>query len=260
MPLVRSKVGENWFWYREDDRYVGQRVALGKYEPYLTKLMLDNIDDQMTVVDVGANIGYDTVLFAKKAKNVLAFEPAKKSFEILKKNIKENKLKNVEVYEVALGSKDEKKSLYKSEENYGDNRINGNYELRTANRELVNVKRLDEVVKENIDLIKIDVQGWEPEVIEGARNIIRKYHPIIFFENSPRMSREAKVDTVRMWQFLRQEYGQIYFIDEYVQIYYPTGRYDKECNLAVGLEKGWKQVRDFWPKKLLKRILGRPAT
>lgn len=241
------------FWYRSDDKFIGQRIALGKYEPYLTKLMLDNINSSDTVVDVGANIGYYTVLFGSKAKKVYAFEPEKVNFEILKKNIKINKLKNVKIFNLALGSRKEKKKIFKSKENYGDNRLGDRGDL-------VMVKRLDDVIEEKIGLIKIDVQGWEPEVIGGARKLIKKYHPKIFFEYSPKMYREAELDYQKMWRFLEEEYGKIFYIDEYIQVYYPVKRCDKEGNLWVGESSRWRQYKNFWLKKWVKRVLGKPAT
>ncbi len=247
------------FWYREDDRYIGQRVALGKYEPYLTKLMLGNVNEGDTVVDVGANIGYDTVLFGKKARKVYAFEPEKINFGILKKNIKENKLKNIKAFKLALGSKKEEKRLFESRENYGDNRLNPSRSPLDRG-DLVDVAKLDDVVSEKVDLIKIDTQGWEPEVIAGAKNLIKKYHPKIFFEWSPKMYVDAGLNYQKMWNFLMEEYNRIYYVDEYIQVYYPVEQCNWECNLWVGESNWWKQYRDFWPKKWLKRILGKPAT
>ncbi|OGL53993.1 hypothetical protein A3K55_02200 [Candidatus Shapirobacteria bacterium RBG_13_44_7] len=254
MKLAKTRFGGAVFYYQADDKYIGQRIALGKYEPYLTKLMLGNVGRGETVVDVGANIGYYTVLLGKKAKKVYAFEPEKTSFEILKKNVEVNKLKGVELFGVALGGKKEKKKLEKSKDNFGDNRL-------SDKGGVVGVERLDDLVKEKIGLIKIDTQGWEPEVIKGAREIIRKYHPKIFLEYSPSMYTAAGMDYREMWQFLEEEYGKIFYIDEYIQIYFPIKNCEKECNLWVGKEKSFgNRDKDFWLKKWLKRKLGRPAT
>jgi FkbM family methyltransferase len=172
VKLRRAKIGEKInFFYLENDRYIGQRAAVGKYEPYETQLILRQAKVGGTVIDVGANIGYYTLILADKVgKNgkVYAFEPDKINFEILEKNIKENKLKNVVAIKAAIGSKNESKILYKSEENLGDHKL---YKPKTPakKREKVKIVRLDSFIKEKMDLIKIDTQGWEPEVIEGAK-------------------------------------------------------------------------------------------
>lgn len=270
--LQKCFVNGDKFWYRGDDRYVGQRIALGKYEPYLTKMILDRVNSNSVVVDVGANIGYYTVLLADKVRKIYAFEPEKVNFEILDKNIKENKLENVRLFKKAAGKMKGKKKIYGSEDNYGDWRLfsgRDDHKGRPYNTScgggscacpLIEIVKLDDVIKEKIDLIKIDTQGWEPEVIAGAKNLIRQYHPQIFFEWSPKMYREAGLDYQAMWDFLREEYNKIYYIDEYIQVYYPVEQCQQECNLWVGKSNLWEQYRNFWSRKWLKRLLGRPAT
>ena len=127
MELKKVKIfGKYIFYYLPNDKYIGQRIALEKYEPYETKLILKQTKKGDVVVDVGANIGYYTILLADKVgKNgkVYAFEPDKLNFEILVKNIKANNLKNVIAVNAAVGRKNETKVLYKSEENLGDHKL-----------------------------------------------------------------------------------------------------------------------------------------
>ena len=92
MKLKKTKLGKLNFWYRNDDKFIGQRIALGKYEKYETAIMLGQLNINSIVVDVGANIGYYTLQMAQRAKKVYAIEPYKECFEILKKNVKENNL------------------------------------------------------------------------------------------------------------------------------------------------------------------------
>ncbi|MFA4826981.1 MAG: FkbM family methyltransferase [Candidatus Shapirobacteria bacterium] len=267
MKLVKTKLDGREFWYREDDRYIGQRIALEKYEPYLTKLILENIDINSMAVDVGANIGYYTVLLANKIKNVWAVEPEEKTFEILTKNCEE--LKNVNLIKAAAGSKDGVTELEVSKENYGNHRIISNFKFQISKTEKVKIKKLGSLVKEQVDLMKIDVQGWESEVIKGAKELIKKYKPTIFFE----LSKKENYDKdKKMWIFLKNIYKNIYFIDEYIQIYYPVSfewvkKYvekKEQGNLVVfrenNLETKWGGIKDFWPKKWIKRIIGRLET
>lgn len=264
--LKKTRIfGRYFFYYLSDDKYVGQRIALGKYEPYETQLILRQARVGDVVVDVGANIGYYTVLLAKKCKKVYAFEPDKINFEILKKNVEANKLKNVVAINAAVGSKDEEKILYKSKENLGDHKLFGD-----GKKEKVKIIKLDSFIKEPVDLIKIDTQGWEPEVIGGAKKIIEKNKPIIFMEYSPTSYKEAKLDGKKMMNFLKNIYKKFWWIDEWLYIYKNLSqeKIDEICrtnktgyaDLWMKKQSNWKdylnQYKNFKIKKFIKAVLG----
>lgn len=275
-PKIKNKFV---FWYNPDDKYVGQRVALDKYEPYLTDLMLSKIKSGGIVVDIGANIGYDTVLFAdkvgKKGK-VIAIEPDPTNFEILQKNIKENKLFNVVAVQAALGDVNKKMKIYESEENFGDHRM---WEEKGRNSKDVFCRRLDDLLKEleyeKIDFIKMDVQGFEEKVIEGGKEIIKKNKPTIFFEYWPWGAKSAGSEIRKMTEFFRSIYKKIFWVDEYIQVYFPVSqifldkRYDDKNKDSYGnlwvksdidINDRLGQFSSFWVKKFIKRILGKPQT
>jgi len=300
MQLNKAKVfGKYIFNYLPDDKYVGQRVALEKYEPYLTDLMLSKIKIGDVVLDIGANIGYDTVLFAEKTGKtgkVIAIEPDPINFEILQKNIKENGLKNVVAVQAAVGNENKKMKIFESKTNYGDHRLweetplNQNplpdkpeFPLKEGDKSRKSVevfcRRLDDLLKEldyqKIDFIKMDVQGFEPLVIEGGKEMIEKNKPIIFFEYWPWGAKNAGSEIKEMMEFFRKIYKKIFWVDEYIQIHFPASQkfLDKKYsdkneddygNLWVKSEIDFNdrlgQFKNFWIKKLVKRILGRPET
>ena len=270
--------GKYNFFYLENDRYIGQRVALEKYEPYETQLILRQAKTGDVVVDVGANIGYYTVLLADKvgkSGKVYAFEPDKTNFEILKKNIEENNLENVVAIQAAVGSKNGKSFLYKSKENFGDHKLKTPPILTKLKsppleeREVIQVIRLDSFIKEKVDLIKIDTQGWEPEVIEGAKKIISENKPVMFLEYSPASYKLAKLNGKKMMDFLRKIYPKIWWIDEWLYIYKnltqekinkicatnKTGYADLWMKKEVGLNNRIGQIRDLKVKQLVKRLV-----
>ncbi|KKQ64373.1 MAG: Methyltransferase FkbM [Candidatus Shapirobacteria bacterium GW2011_GWF1_38_23] len=88
---------------------IGQRIALDKFEKFETALMENQINSESVCVDVGANIGYYTLLLAIKVKRVYAIEPGGESFLILKKNVEVNNLKNVVLLNIGASDKKEKK-------------------------------------------------------------------------------------------------------------------------------------------------------
>lgn len=218
-----------YLWYQEDDVHIGQRMAIEKYEPYLTQLFKRHLTRGAKVVDVGANIGHYSLAAARiigKKGKVWVLEPEANNFEILKKNLDENRIKNVEAVKAAVGRNEGVTRIIKSKENFGDHRVGG----KTG--EAVKLISLDKLLGgQKIDVIKIDVQGWEPEVIAGTKTIIGRDRPTIIMEFCPIMMKEARTDSNQMWKFLEKIYGSIWVIDENVNTYKKV-RFDEAVRLA----------------------------
>lgn len=260
VKLKKTKLVGSDFYYQAEDKHIGERISMGKYEPYLTTLLMDQIRSGSVVVDVGANIGYYTVLAAKKGARVYAFEPESNNYAILAKNIDAAGVYSVNIFGCAVGNENKKVKILKSKTNFGDHRIG-------EKGEEVEMVKLDDTVEEKVDLIKIDVQGWEPTVIAGAKKIIKKYKPVIIMEYWPEGIKRAGLDGEKMIDFLKQVYGKIYLIDEYVQ-YCFEGDIKKlmkrnrrgDVSLMVGNLSWWQRHKDFWLKKWIKRMMGRALT
>lgn len=140
------------------------------------------------VIDVGANIGFLSLQAARYCKNgfVFSFEPDSDTFRNLEKNIAENSYVNIKLFKKALGNEPGQLNLYKLEKNNpGANRIllHGNMP-ENENHEIVEVCTLDEFINEfpSVDVLKIDVEGFEINVLRGAEYVIRKWKPILFVE------------------------------------------------------------------------------
>jgi FkbM family methyltransferase len=141
------------------------------------------------VFDIGANIGFLTLNFARICRQgtVVAFEPDSQNFESLEHNVKLNDFRNVHLRKLALGSQPETRVLYKLyDNNPGANRILSGEQHEDYAHEKVTVMTLDHMVKElslqQLDLLKIDVEGFEMFVLRGAEESIRKWKPILFVE------------------------------------------------------------------------------
>jgi len=224
MTLKKTKLGDLDLWYRADDKYIGQRIALGKYEKYETAILLKQLNINSIVVDVGANIGYYTLQMAKKAKKVYAIEPDKKCFEILKKNVKENNLNNVVLINKAASDKKEKKYLIRDLKNFGNSKIKPtpnpslDKEGNTNKCDLIMAETLDNMLinEQYISLIKIDTQGYEPKVIKGASKIIKRDQPTMFLEYTPEEYSDNK-----MINFLKNIYQNIWSINDFAKVPWP---------------------------------------
>ena len=121
------------------------------------------------VVDIGANIGYYTLFFASlvgPTGKVFAFEPEPKNFSILKKNIENNLLDNVTIYQKAVGSKN-KNIKMKISDSIGFHHISDHGDLD------VDCIRLDDHIQ-NVNFIKIDAEGYEVEILKGMSNLLQR--------------------------------------------------------------------------------------
>ena len=134
------------------------------------------------VIDVGGNVGLHTVRFSQKFKNVHSFEPVTSNFECLKENCKS--FTNIVLHNYGLGSCNENTviSLPASSDNCGNYSI---VDFQSSSDELIKeeilIKKLDDLQLE-VDLIKIDTQGFEFPVLQGAIKTIVRCKPVIILE------------------------------------------------------------------------------
>jgi len=148
-------------------------------EIYLDGIYVDicNQKRDMTILDVGANIGVVTQHLREYAKKLYALEPSAEHFEALKKNKEFNHWDNVEIFNVAVSDGDGKAALNRN----NDNRTCHSLTLKfNQGDELVKTTRLDTFFKENeiekIDFMKFDVEGAEDMIFrsEGFKNVADK--------------------------------------------------------------------------------------
>ena len=142
----------------------------GLYEYEEMNFLFDYLDTNDLFVDIGANIGAYTILAASKRSKVIAVEPIPSSYEILKKNILLNDFSNtVDIYNIAISDKDENLKFSNNLDALNHVLINGEKYTDIINIPAV---KLDQILNGQIPkFIKIDVEGYESKVIDGAENI-----------------------------------------------------------------------------------------
>ena len=198
------------FHYYDGDTIIGQSIRMyGEYtetELELLKLFLNRNDS--IVYDIGGNIGYHTVAFAHYAKHVYSFEPNDKNYTLLEKNT--NGLSNVQLHHVA--SSDVVGDSFIS---YYDLNSQGNYGecMMSDSGQPCKTIRIDDLALLPPSLIKIDVEGHELKVFNGARETIREHRPVIFYESMHGTGFDEIFD------FLHDELG-------YKIYYYPAPNYN----------------------------------
>jgi len=154
----------------------------------------DSLDDFIDLqegvfIDIGAHIGKFTVKVGRKLTGkVIAIELMPNNYERLIKNIKLNKLNNITPLNIGCSNSSGKVKVYGPLK--GKGKVFYSLKKNEKNKliDQLEVKPLDNLVKElklkKVDLIKIDVEGVEKEVLEGAINTIQKFKPKIIFETN----------------------------------------------------------------------------
>jgi len=173
-------------------------LSVNKYhEENETVQIKKQIFDGNVVVDIGASIGYYTVLFAKivgEKGQVFAFEPEHENFNILKKNIEVNNFKNVVIENIAISDKIGHLPLKVEKDGshkiiYDDSKENM-YEIKSTT--------LDEYFKQfdnKIDFIKMDAEGSEYFILQGMKKILEKQSDLkIMTEFNPPFLRQAGIE------------------------------------------------------------------
>jgi FkbM family methyltransferase len=143
----------------------------GKYRDQILK----QIPNKRTFVDVGANVGIWSYHYHNKFEKVVSYEPSKQNLECLKANIEDK----TEIREKAIANFIGEAEFHQAGKNCGDGKlcrpgINPSYKVPVVTLDTENLT--------NVDLIKIDVQGWEYEVLQGARELIKMCQPWVIFE------------------------------------------------------------------------------
>jgi FkbM family methyltransferase len=176
LPWGKMEVGNDW---------LGKNIYVGSYEKKELIAVSRIAKPGWNYIDVGANIGYYSIFFSRSlgANMVYAFEPSPREFSRLNHNIRLNKIQNVKLFPVALGRENSQLTLYIHKSNFGKNSLvnPGDSDQSIT----VDVKRLDDVVGNlsPVNFIKIDVEGAEPFVLEGATKTIIQYKPVILYES-----------------------------------------------------------------------------
>lgn len=174
---TKTKYHENFVYYTSDE-IIGRSLSLyGEYAGTEIDLLTQCMDQNSVVYDVGANIGLHTVAFASTGAKVWSFEPNPKNFSLLEQNCKF--LSGVTLKPHAVGSRPG--MVYIEDFDPG---IPGNFgSLRILESGLpVEQICLDQIDAPDPDVIKIDVEGQELAVIQGALQRISRYKPLVYYE------------------------------------------------------------------------------
>lgn len=179
------------YWWLPSSRGKVLRVLRGTYEPEQTAHFVRWIGPGATVIDVGAHVGYYTLLasmLAGDSGSVWAFEPEPTNAAFLRQHMYLNHCNNVHVEEVAV-SNASGRARFVCGKGSGTGHLDGSGDM-----EVRTVRLADFCAARGIkpSALKIDVEGAETEVLEGARELIRSSRPVIFLStHGPALHRQC---------------------------------------------------------------------
>lgn len=160
----------------------------GQYEPNESKLIKKICTNTTVMFDIGANVGYFSMIAASSnTKNlVFAFEPVKKNFDRARYNFDLNKLSNIKIFKNVVSNNNDVVNInIGNERNWGMSSV-VQHDFLSGEKEEVKSIVLDDFIKEQgvkkLDIVKIDVEGFELNVLKGMDNTIKELKPKILIE------------------------------------------------------------------------------
>lgn len=174
-----------------NDFGVGRHVAEGDYEPHVAAIFRRFVKEGDVVVDIGANIGFFSLLAAKlvgQPGRVVAIEPNPSNCRLIEASRIENGFTQLQLHALAAGLNNGILALHSSYSNGSVARVSNN--IGTLMRsEIVQAMRLDDLLQlERLDFVKIDVEGFEFDALAGFKKHLARFKPKIVSEFAPGMS------------------------------------------------------------------------
>jgi FkbM family methyltransferase len=175
-----KKLNNGWL-VPDDDQRVSfllekdENMENPSYEDKYRKLVIDHLPNKRTFVDVGANVGIWSLPMRLHFKKVISYEPSIQNIECIKANIPTG----IELRTKAVADFNGEAKFHQAGKNCGDGKLCREGVKSTYT---VPVVKLDDENLENVDMIKIDTQGWELDVLRGMSNLIDSQRPWIMIE------------------------------------------------------------------------------
>ena len=187
-PAIRNVKRNNIFYQLDISDYIQWWIYFGVYEKEKNNLYELAMPGSY-IMDVGSNIGEIAMNLASKvgpSGKIFCFEPDRLNYKRLQDNLALNHFTNISTYHDALGNDNAEYKLYGYEGNRGCSRIVPANTSEQDNYSLVRTITIDQWRKENsiqkIDLIKIDTEGFEMKILQGAVETISMLKPILYIE------------------------------------------------------------------------------
>jgi FkbM family methyltransferase len=209
--------------YLRTDKYVGTSLDhYGEYCESEAEVFAQLLTPGQTVVEVGANIGAHTVNLSRlvgPAGRVYAFEPQRVIFQLLCANVALNEAFNVHTYHAGSGATTGTMKLPDIDYGHSGSNFGGVSLLDQTQGDNVQIIPLDSISLPSLRLLKIDVEGMEDVVLEGAREQIFRHRPVIYVENDRRERSQKLISMIAGFGYdLWWHFAPLFNPDNYEQV------------------------------------------
>jgi FkbM family methyltransferase len=180
----------SFHYYTLDNCIISKQIKGNEpWEPYMNNVFEKYINKNSVVIECGCHIGVHTVKIASLCKKIYGFEPMPNTYQVLAKNIRLNGIQNAVLYKKGVADKPGMtKYAWSIKGNPGGSGLANNpigipSWCSPMNEDIpVELITIDSMDLDQLDFMKLDVEGYEPLVIKGAINTITKYKPVIVME------------------------------------------------------------------------------
>lgn len=186
IEAIHSKNGKT-YWIESGDTMYSERLTHGQYQKRNWDFVQTLLSQYRRCIDVGSNNACNAIHYAQRFEWVECFEPTQLAQELWRRTVKDNGVKNVTLHTSALGEYTGTTEILIHERNGGHNHLthydkNSRATGTTKAKQTVRVATLDSYAFETVDFIKVDVEGYELFVLQGALQTILHNRPIIQLE------------------------------------------------------------------------------
>lgn len=237
---VHSKDG-HIYWVEEGDTLYIERLKHGQYQKTNWLFAQTLIDTWTRAIDVGTNNACNAIYYAKLFDTVECFEPTPLAQQLWTNTVRDNNVANVNLYKNAVGEMKKTADMLEYPRNGGHNHIRATARDTIKNIYTVQVETLDSYNFQDVGFIKIDVEGYEKFVLEGAKQLIAQSRPTIQLEIVSQQCRkfnylaEDMIEWIRSWDYtvISKNRGNLYgtFSSDRKQVLYDGVHYRGEMDL-----------------------------
>ena len=236
------------YWVEEGDTLYIERLKQGQYQSTNWVFAQTLIDSWSRAIDVGSNNACNAIHYAKRFGSVECFEPTPLAQQLWANTVRDNLVTNVVLHPVGVGEKQYTTEIITHWKNGGHNHLthydkNPRAKPERSHRDKVSVQveTLDSFNFTDVGFIKVDVEGYEKFVLEGAQTLIQQSRPTIQLEIVSQQCRkfdykaEAMIEWIRSWDYtvVSKNRGNLYgkFTSDGKQIFYNGEHYRREMDL-----------------------------
>lgn len=228
---VRVKIGGEKYALLSDDHYL-KKMRFG-FDPEIVDLCSVLVKPADRVLDIGANIGCTAILFGQRAERVYAVEASPSTFDLLRRNIERVGMGHIEPVNCAMGAEAGQAVLSFSVDNRSGGVVSDQANPAAGHvAETVAVETADALVQargiSRVDFIKLDVEGFEAKVLQGAQDLLQQHQPITLLElNHWCLNAFQRMSVPDFLDFLRSVFPILLAVDgrNYLDLHSESERY-----------------------------------